>query len=44
MNMKHILAQDKNSIMKKVFDAQVKFPTKEDWLSELQEILKELTT
>ena len=34
--------QDENSLMKKVFNAQIKSPSKGDWASEAIEILKEL--
>ena len=42
MYLKHIFVQDKNSLLKKVFDAQVKSPTKGDWSSEVKDILKDL--
>ena len=42
--LKHILTQDKNSLLKKVFIAQLKFPSKGDWTSEVTQILKELNT
>ena len=34
--------QDEHTLMKKVFNAQVKSPSKGDWASEIQVILKEL--
>ena len=34
--------QNKNYLMKKVFNAQLKYPSKEDWISEVKIILKEL--
>ena len=34
--------QNENSLMKKVFDAQLKYPSKGDWISEVKTILKEL--
>ena len=42
MHLKHILMQDENTLMKKVFNAQVKSPSKGDWASEVFNILKEL--
>ena len=43
MHLKHILTQDKkNSLLKKVFIAQLKFPFKGDWTSEVTRILEEL--
>ena len=42
MHLKHILMQDEHTLMKKVFNAQVKSPSKGDWASEVQVILKEL--
>ena len=34
--------QNENSLMKKVFNAQLKYPSKGDWISEVRIILKEL--
>lgn len=34
--------QNNNSLLKKVFDAQLKFPTKGDWVSDITSVLKEL--
>lgn len=42
MHLKHILLQDENSLMKKVFNAQIKYPSKGDWASEVTNILEEL--
>ena len=42
MHLKHILMPDEHTLMKKVFNAQVKSPSKGDWASEIQVILKEL--
>ena len=40
--LKHILMQNKNSLIKKVFNSQVKVPSKGDWTSEVRNILKDL--
>ena len=42
MFLKHILMQNENSLLKKVFDAQIKMPTKGDWVSDINETLEEL--
>ena len=42
MHLKHILSQNTDSLMRKVFNAQVKTPSKGDWTSEVRSILKEL--
>ena len=42
MLLKHILGQDNNSLMRKVFNAQIKMPSKGDWTSDVKNILKEL--
>ena len=42
MQLKHILVQNENSLIKKVFDSQIKSPTKGDWASEVLYILEEL--
>ena len=42
MYLKHIFVQEENSLLKKVFNAQVKSPTKGDWASEVKDILKDL--
>jgi hypothetical protein len=42
MFLKHILMQSKNSLIRKVFNAQVKTPSKGDWTSEIRNILKDL--
>ena len=42
MHLKHILMQGEHSLIKKVFNAQVKSPSKGDWASEIKDILKEL--
>ena len=41
-HLKHITMQDENSLMKKVFNAQIKYPSKGDWTSEVTHILEEL--
>ena len=40
--LKHILEQNEHSLLKKVFDTQVKFPSKGDWASDIKNTLKEL--
>ena len=42
MQLKHILVQNENSLIKKVFESQLKSPTKGDWASEVIYILEEL--
>ena len=42
MHLKHILSQNTDSLMRKVFNAQVKTTSKGDWTSEVRSILKEL--
>ena len=42
MYLKHILEQNEHSLLKKVFDTQVKFPSKGDWVSDIINTLKEL--
>ena len=42
MYLKHILVQNEHSLLKKVFDTQVKFPSKGDWVSDINNTLKEI--
>ena len=42
MQLKHILVQNENSLIKKVFDSQIKSPTKGDWASEVLSMLEEI--
>ena len=42
MHLKHILMQNNDTLMRKVFNAQVKKPSKGDWTSEVRNILKDL--
>ena len=42
MHLKRILSQDKDSLTRKVFNAQVKTLFKGDWTSEVRRMLKEL--
>ena len=42
MLLKHILMQHEDSLTKKVFNAQIKSPTKGDWASEVKNVLNEL--
>ena len=42
MHLKHILSQHEDSLIKKVFNAQIKSPTKGDWASEVINVLNEL--
>ena len=42
MHLKHIVTQDKNSLLKTVFIAQLKSPSKGAWTSEVTQIFEEL--
>ena len=42
MHFKHILMQHEDSLIKKVFNAQIKSPSKGDWVSVVKDILKDL--
>ena len=42
MHLKHILMQHEDSLIKKVFNSQIKSPTKGDWASEVKNVLNEL--
>ena len=42
MYLKHILMQDESSLLKKVVNAQIKSPSKGDWISEISKTLEEL--
>ena len=39
MYLKHILMQNKNSLLKKVFNAQLKAPSNGDWVSDITHTL-----
>ena len=42
MHLKHILLQHEDSLIKKVFNAQIKSPTKGDWASEVKNVLNQI--
>ena len=42
MHLKHILSRDNNSLLRKVFNAQVKVPSKGDWTSDVRNVIKDL--
>ena len=42
MYLKHILMQDESSLLKKVVNAQIKSPSKGDWISDIIKILEDL--
>ena len=42
MYLKHILMQNESSLLKKVVNAQIKLPSKGDWISEISKTLEEL--